>query len=124
MSVQTKKTALLELSWDGTILIIKPICPNVGQREAPIMKADLEPVVKGAGKAMKFMVMDLSSVQFMSSMGLGMVIDMRNTAAQLGATAVLYGVNKDLRALLAMMKIEKLYKFADNERQLQDLCRH
>ena len=71
MTPQSKKTALLEISFDGTIMIVKPVGPNVGQREAPIMKADIDPVVKSAGKAMKFMVMDLSSVQFMSSMGLG-----------------------------------------------------
>jgi anti-anti-sigma regulatory factor len=58
----------------------------------------------------------------MSSMGLGMIIDMRNAAAQCGATAVLFGVNKDLKALLAMMKIEKLYKIADTASQLQSIC--
>jgi anti-anti-sigma regulatory factor len=55
-------------------------------------------------------------------MGLGMIIDMRNAAAQCGATAVLFGVNKDLKALLAMMKIEKLYKIADTASQLQSIC--
>ena len=40
----------------------------------------------------------------------------------LGATAVLFGVNKDLKALLAMMKIEKLYKIADTASQLQSIC--
>ncbi|RLS52731.1 MAG: anti-sigma factor antagonist [Planctomycetota bacterium] len=122
MTPQSKKTALLEITFDGSIMIVKPAGPNVGQREAPIMKADIDPVVKSAGKAMKVMVMDLSSVQFMSSMGLGMIIDMRNAAAQSGATAVLFGVNKELKALLAMMKIEKLYKIADTAAQLQAIC--
>lgn len=122
MTPQNKKTALLEINFDGSIMIVRPAGPNVGQREAPIMKADIEPFVKGAGSAMKVLVMDLTSVQFMSSMGLGMIIDLRNCASQCGATAVLFGVNKELKALLAMMKIEKLYKFADNATQLQALC--
>ncbi|MFM7480931.1 MAG: STAS domain-containing protein [Planctomycetota bacterium] len=116
-----KKTQLLETIWDGTVLIARPAGPNIGQREAPIVAQDLEPIMKGAGKAMKFMVLDLSAVQFMSSMGIGTCINCRNGAAALGAKPVLYGANKELRNLLTMMKIDKLFTIVDSREALNKL---
>lgn len=116
-----KKTTYVEMTWDGTVMIVKPLGPNIGQREAPIMNGDVDPHLKAVGKAMKFMVLDLSSVQFMSSMGIGSCINCRNGAAALGAKPILYGANKDLRALLAMMKIEKLFAIADSRDALNKL---
>ena len=117
----TKKTLHVEMIWDGSILIVRPAGPNIGQREAPIMSGDSDPHMKSLGKAVKFMVLDLSSVQFMSSMGIGTCINCRNGAAALGAKPILYGANKDLRALLAMMKIEKLFAVADSRESLNKL---
>ena len=117
----TKKTLHVEMIWDGSILIVLPAGPNIGQREAPIMSGDIDPHMKSLGKAVKFMVLDLSSVQFMSSMGIGTCINCRNGAAALGAKPILYGANKDLRALLAMMKIEKLFMVADSRESLNKI---
>ncbi len=111
----------VEMIWDGSVLIVRPVGPNIGQREAPIMSGDIDPHMKSLGKALKFMVLDLSSVQFMSSMGIGTCINCRNGAAALGAKPILYGANKDLRALLAMMKIEKLFAVAESRDALNKL---
>ncbi|MSR28262.1 MAG: anti-sigma factor antagonist [Phycisphaerales bacterium] len=116
-----KKTTHVEFTWDGSILIVKPQGPNIGQREAPIMNADIDPYLKSLGKAVKYMVLDLSGVQFMSSMGIGSCINCRNGAAALGAKPILYGANKDLRALLAMMKIEKLFGIAESRDALNKM---
>jgi anti-anti-sigma factor len=116
-----KKTQLLETIWDGAVLIARPAGPNIGQREAPIVAQDLDPIMKAAGKAMKFMVLDLSAVQFMSSMGIGTCINCRNGAAALGAKPVLYGANKELRNLLTMMKIDKLFTICDSREALNKL---
>ncbi|MSR44745.1 MAG: anti-sigma factor antagonist [Phycisphaerales bacterium] len=116
-----KKTAQVEMTWDGSVLIVRPHGPNIGQREAPIMSGDIDPHMKALGRAVKFMVLDLSAVQFMSSMGIGTCINCRNGAAALGAKAILYGANKDLRALLAMMRIEKLFAVADSREALNKL---
>ncbi len=116
-----KKTTFVEFIWDGSVVIVRPQGPNIGQREAPIMNTDVDPYLKSLGKAVKYMVLDLSSVQFMSSMGIGSCINCRNGAAALGAKPILYGASKDLRALLAMMKIEKLFAIADSRDQLNKL---
>ena len=114
-----KKTPLVEVAWDGPIVVIKPAGPNIGQRETPIIQEDVGPYLKL--KTIKLLVLDLSSVSFMSSMGLSMCIAARNAAVAVGAQPVLYGLNKDLKSLMAMMKMDKLYKVVDTQADLSKL---
>lgn len=114
-----KKTALAEIAWDGPYLSIKFAGPNIGQRETPIIQEDIGPYLKL--KTIKFLILDLSSVSFMSSMGLSMFIGARNAAAAVGAQPVLFGLNKDLKSLMAMMKMDKLFKVVDNQADLTKL---
>ena len=118
-----KKTPLIEIDWNGSVLILRLVGPNIGQRESPIITEEFHPYFKKHGKAIKHMVLDMTTVNFMSSMGLGMCIACRNLAAAQGATSILYGMNKDLQALMAMMKIEKMYKIAKSNDELQKLVR-
>ena len=118
-----KTTPLIGIKWNGSVLILRLIGPNIGQRESPIVTEEFTPYFKKHGKAIKHMVLDLTSVNFMSSMGLGMCIACRNLANAQGATSILFGMNKDLQALMAMMKIEKMYKIAKNNDELQKLVR-
>ena len=114
-----KKSPLVEVAWDGPIVQIKFAGPNIGQRETPIIQEDIGPYLKL--KTIKFLVMDLTSVSFMSSMGLSMFIGARNSAAAAGAQPVLYGLNKDLKSLMAMMKMDKLFKVVDTQADLAKL---
>jgi anti-anti-sigma factor len=118
-----KTTPLIGIKWNGSVLILRLVGPNIGQRESPIITEEFAPYFKKHGKAIKHMVLDLTSVNFMSSMGLGMCIACRNQANAQGATSILFGMNKDLQALMAMMKIEKMYKIAKNNEELQKLVR-
>jgi len=114
-----KKSPLVEVAWDGPIVQIKFAGPNIGQRETPIIQEDIGPYLKL--KTIKFLVLDLRSVSFMSSMGLSMFIGARNAAAAVGAQPVLYGLNKDLKSLMAMMKMDKLFKVVDSQADLSKL---
>ncbi len=117
-----KTTPLVNLNWDGKVLMIRPAGPNIGQCESPIITEEFSPYFKQYGKAVKFLVLDLSTVSFMASMGLGMCIACRNQAAAVGATPLLFGLNKDLQALMAMMKIEKLFRIIKTQAELQQIC--
>ncbi len=116
-----KKTPLIEIFWNGTILHLRPVGPNIGQREAPEIHDAVNPYFKELGKAIRAMVLDLTDVQFMSSMGLGTCIALRNAAAGVGAQAIIFGMTKDLQALMLMMKIEKLYKIANTREELNKI---
>lgn len=114
-----KKSALVEIKWSAPFLTIRPAGPQVGQRESPIITDEVTPFLTQAGKALKVMILDLSEVTFMSSMGLGMCIAFRNKAAAAGAKSILYGASKEMLQLLSMMKIEKLYVIAKDEADLR-----
>lgn len=116
-----KKTPLVEIRWATPFLTVRPAGPQVGQRESPIITDEVTPYLKNAGKSLRGLVLDLSDITFMSSMGLGMCIAFRNQAATVGAKSILYGASKDLLQLLAMMKIERLYSIAKSEDELKVL---
>ncbi len=115
------KSAYSTISWNGATLRICPTGPHVGQKEAPILAAEVEPYFKGIGKGVRHVVLELSAVQFMSSMGLGFLINCRTAANNSGATPIVVGANKELKGLLGMMKIDKFFKFVDDDAGLKSL---
>jgi anti-anti-sigma factor len=120
---ETKRhtTPLVEITQKGDVLLIKPIGPSVGQREAPIIQDEAQPFIDDLGSDLKHIVLDLTTVSFMSSMGLGMCISFRNNAVAVKADAILFGLSADLHSLMSMMKIEKLYKIAKDQQHLDKL---
>ena len=115
------QTQLVEITRRGGTLLVKPAGPSIGQREAPIIQNEVKPFLESIGADLDHLVLDLSGVTFMSSMGLGMCISLRNDASARKADAILFGLCKDLHSLMSMMKIEKLYKIAKNQKQLDKL---
>ncbi|MDA0802464.1 MAG: STAS domain-containing protein [Planctomycetota bacterium] len=114
-------SAYSKISWNGATLRIAPRGPHVGQKEAPVLANEVEPYFKEIGKGLRHVVLELSSVQFMSSMGLGFLINCRTAANNAGATPIVVGANKELKGLLSMMKIDKFFKFAADESELKGL---
>jgi anti-anti-sigma factor len=116
-------TSLVEITRRDGVLLVKPAGPSIGQREAPIIQDEVMPYLDEMGKSLDHLVVDLSSVTFMSSMGLGMCISFRNKAASFKSDSILFGVCKELLGLLSMMKIEKLYKIAKGQTHLDKLLK-
>ncbi|MFN5497247.1 MAG: STAS domain-containing protein [bacterium] len=118
-----KKTTLVEIDVRETLLYVKLVGPQVGQRESPIISQEVEPYLRSAGKGMRHFIIDLQSVTFMSSMGLGVCIALRHKAAAAGAKPILFGTSKELLQLFTMMKIDQLYKFAKDQAELDSLLK-
>ena len=116
-------SSLVTITRSGGTLLIKPTGPSVGQREAPIIQEEVKPYVEAMGKDLEHLVLDMSTTTFMSSMGLGMCIALRNSASAAKADAILFGLSKELLGLMSMMKIEKLYKIAKDQKQLDKLLK-
>lgn len=114
-----RKSALVEVRWSAPFLTIRPSGPQIGQRESPIISEEVAPFIDQAGKGLKAMILDLTDVTFMSSMGLGICISFRNKVAAFGGKSVLYGASREMLQLLSMMKIEKLYTIAKSEDELK-----
>ncbi|MCH2144579.1 MAG: STAS domain-containing protein [Phycisphaerales bacterium] len=110
---------ILVAELSGSVLRIRPHGPNVGQREAPIIDQDVKPLLASAGSGLKAMVLDLQDVAFMSSMGLGICIALRNAANAVGAKTALVGLRPELESLFKMMRIHKLYSLQKDEAALE-----
>lgn len=118
-----KTTTHVDIEVRSKLLYVKLMGPQVGQRESPIISQEVEPYLKAAGKDLKHFIIDLKSVTFMSSMGVGVCISLRNKAASAGAKPILFGTSPDLVKLLAMMKIDQMYKLAKDQGELDILLR-
>jgi anti-anti-sigma factor len=103
---------------DENILRVKPVGPNVGQREGPIIDKDVKPLLAAAGTSLRALVLDLHDVTFMSSMGLGTCIALRNEANAHGARTALVGLCPELEKLFEMMRIHKLYEVQKSNEDL------
>jgi len=118
-----KTTSHVDIEVRSKLLYVKFMGPQVGQRESPIISQEVEPYLKAAGKDLRHFIIDLKSVTFMSSMGVGVCISLRNKAAAAGAKPILFGTSPDLVKLLAMMKIDQMYKLAKDQGELDILLR-
>lgn len=90
-------------------LYARIVCPSIGQREAPIITGEIiEAIDQTPGLKGNF-VLDLTGVNQITSMGLGMCIDVRNRVASAKLKPHLFGTNRTVLDLLRLMKVDKLY---------------
>jgi anti-sigma B factor antagonist len=118
-----KTTTHVEIEVRSKLLYVKFMGPQVGQRESPIISLEVEPYLKAAGKDLKHFIIDIKGVNFMSSMGVGVCIALRNKAVAAGGKPILFGTSPELVKLLAMMKIDQMYKLAKDQSELDMLLR-
>jgi anti-anti-sigma factor len=118
-----KTTTLVDIEVRSKLLYVKFMGPQIGQRESPIISLEVEPYLKAAGKDLKHFIIDIKGVNFMSSMGVGVCIALRNKAVAAGAKPILFGASADLAKLVAMMKLDQMYKFAKDQGELDILLR-
>ena len=97
------------------------VAPSVGQREAPIIETEIIDAMTQCDKRSKWLVIDLSAVSVLSSMGLGMCVELRRHAKEQKMNTALYGLNGHLRDLFRMMKVERLYKIVHSKDDLKKM---
>ncbi len=70
-----------------------------------------------------FLVLDMQEVSFISSMGIGMLLDLRNRAGQRDMKIVLANVTDQLNTLLSIVKLEKVLSICTSDRDLKRALR-
>lgn len=106
---------------DG-VLTARLIGPHIGEREAQIIAGELNAAIKSATN-LRALVLDMKAVRAMSSLGLGMCIDVRHTANSFGAKTFMLSLCRELYELLRMMKIDRLYVLAHDRAELRKLLK-
>lgn len=109
---------LVEISRPGGNLVARVVVPSVGQGEAPALReaiaAHLGDVARGRG-----LVIDLSQVSLVSSLGLGTIVDLRNAAEKAGIRPCAHGLNRHLTDLFALMRIDRLFTVTRSDAELE-----
>lgn len=91
-------------------VLARIVCPSIGQREAPIISAEISEALADIDLPRgSSLVVDMSAVTMLSSMGLGMCVDLRRRADQAKLKPYLTGSSRTLLDLFRMMKIDRLF---------------
>jgi anti-anti-sigma regulatory factor len=93
---------------------------SIGPREAAIIATEVSRMLISATKG-KCLVIDLSRTNSLSSMGLGLCVDLRNRAVDAGLRPVLAGMNIQLTDLVRMMRVDRLFTITSSSNDLERL---
>jgi anti-anti-sigma regulatory factor len=91
-------------------LLCRVVCPTIGQREATAISAEVTEALAGANlpRGGSF-VLEFAGVTMLSSMGLGMCVDLRNRAIAANLRPHMAGMSRSLLDLFRMMRVDRLY---------------
>jgi anti-anti-sigma factor len=91
------------------VLTVRPNGPSITQREAMILNNEVGAMIKQPGLRLRALVLDLSDVRAMASIGLGVCIELRHAAHAVHARTIVIGLCDELVALFRLMKVDRLY---------------
>ncbi len=92
----------------------------IGPREAAIVTGEVSQAILTATKG-KCLVIDLSRTVSLSSMGLGLCVDIRNRAVDAGLRPIIAGMNIQLADLFRMMRVDRLFTITSSAIELERL---
>ena len=100
----------VKLSYRNGVLRARLAGPGVGQREAQIIRQQVDDALDLVCHGLRSFVLDLSEVHSMSSFGLSACVELRNRAKSYGAKSILCGVSRRLVDLFLMLNVNRLYE--------------
>ena len=112
---------LVDVTEQAGVVTARFLTATVGERDATSMAPAVHDAMEPLGQSLRWLVIDFSQVTFLNSYGLGMCIDLsRRAEAQAGQTALI-GLSQELRDLLHVVKVERLFSIVDDEADLKTL---
>jgi len=96
----------------GEALLIRLLTETIGQREAEILAAQFFDDPQYA--AITRVVVDLSDVYMLTSMGLGTLIRMHTHCRNAGGKLAIFGLSTELQGLLKAASLHKLFSVCDS----------
>ncbi|MDP7006482.1 MAG: STAS domain-containing protein [Phycisphaerales bacterium] len=104
-----RRSLFVDVTYSNGVMGASIVGPRIGEREATIVANAVNAKLKDYGSKVKSLVLDFSEIQFISSLGLGMCIDVRNTAEKVNATTTIIGLTPHLNELFVMMRLDCLF---------------
>lgn len=103
MSVEASFVAVEKV---GDAVLARVVCPTVGQREAPIVQEELVAAADAGGGRL---VVDLSDVTMLTSVGLGALVTLHNHCRKSKGKLALFGLHETIVDLMKMTRLDKLF---------------
>ncbi len=116
-NVNTRKSLFVDVTFQNGIMKACLVGPRIGEREATVVANAINAKLKDSGSKVNTLVLDFSEVHFVSSLGLGMCIDVRNTAEQCKASTAIVGLTQHLTELFEMMRLDRLFSIETSPNQ-------
>jgi len=108
----------LSLERSPSTLFLRFRGPTLGQQDAAEAARIAAAAIEVAGGPLRRVVLDLSKLVGISSLGLGTCLDLRRRADARGAEVVLLGLNPHLRTLFATMRLDRLFVMEESAETL------
>jgi anti-anti-sigma factor len=106
------------VSFKAGVMTLAPSGPRLGEREATAISADLRPHMARHMKRLRVIVLNLTEVTMMTSFGLGMCVEIRNTASTLGVRTIVAGLRPELDEMFRMMRVDRLFTITHGAEEL------
>lgn len=100
---------------DGTTLIVRVCGPTLGQHEAPELASLVGNALERFASTTSRVILDLTAVAAISSMGLGTCLDLRRQGESFGCETILIGLSSHLRNVIRTMRLDRLFTIAAPE---------
>ncbi len=104
----------MEVKQDDGVLLIKPLD---GVVDAVVSREFRGKITDLINKGNKFLVLDLSKVEFMDSSGLGSLISILKLIALNKGSIVLCAVQEDVLKLFRLTRLNQVFQIFDNEKE-------
>ncbi len=112
--------SLVTISVKNQHVVVRIHATSIAAREAITIVEQASKVLEGAVKGKRF-VIDLSRTSALSSMGLGMCVDLRNRAVDAGMRPLLTGMNVQLAETFSLMRVDRLFTIVTSAGELERL---
>lgn len=93
-----------------SILILTPPAIDLDASNAEEFKRSITPLVDGHS----VVVLNLESISFMDSAGLGAVLSLYKKVRADGGEFRVYGMTKEVKALFDLVRMQRLFEICDN----------
>ncbi len=116
----TSTATFVTVSMKNKHMIARLDAVSIGPREAALIATEVSRMLTSSTRG-KCLVIDLSRTNSLSSMGLGLCVDLRNRAVDAGLRPVLAGMNIQLTDLVRMMRVDRLFTITSSSHDLERL---
>ena len=111
----------VDVTTDGGVVTARITESNVEEQAASIILNTVRDAMNHPGLDLQAVVLDFGEVVFINSSGLAACIELRNAAAAQDARTIVYRPRNDVSDLFRLVKLDRLYSFAHDAKELDEL---